>query len=199
MGHDQGPANSPQGADQTCPKSARTKGDRKQCTPPTERSIQRVSQAPAIIKTRDPTAKCNLILTQRFHQRTTRNNTPGYVSAITRNKQPDIIPEYISRNHNVTKNNTLRCSPRLIGDTPAGRKVTFTPIQGSIASKAQSHIISQQALNAMTMKETLYPPVAFSPSHLECRHLWTKFQTMPTMPSRWSTRQQARPSPATRD
>jgi hypothetical protein len=31
---------------------------------------------------------------------------------------------------------------------------------------AQSYIISQQALNAMTMKEALYLPAAFSPSHL---------------------------------
>jgi hypothetical protein len=118
------------------------------------------------MKTRDPTAKHNLILTQRSHQWTTHNNTPGYIPVITRDKQPDIIPEYVLRNHIVTKNNTLRRSPRLIGDMPAGRKVTFTPIQGLIASKAQSHIISQQALNAMTMKETLYPPAAFSPSHL---------------------------------
>jgi hypothetical protein len=44
--------------------------------------------------------------------------------------------------------------------------VTFTQIQGLIASKARSCIISQQALNAMMMKEALYPPVAFSPSHL---------------------------------
>ncbi len=45
-------------------------------------------------------------------------------------------------------------------------KVTFTPIQGLIASEARSRIISQQALNAMMMKEALYPPAAFSPSHL---------------------------------
>jgi hypothetical protein len=31
---------------------------------------------------------------------------------------------------------------------------------------AQSHIISQQALNAMSMKEALYLPAAFFPSHL---------------------------------
>ncbi len=35
--------------------------------PPNEQSIQRVSQAPAIMKTRDPTAKRNLILTKRSH------------------------------------------------------------------------------------------------------------------------------------
>jgi hypothetical protein len=34
---------------------------------PNEQSIQRVSQAPAIMKTRNPTAKHNLILTKRSH------------------------------------------------------------------------------------------------------------------------------------
>jgi hypothetical protein len=111
-------------------------------------------------------AKRNLILTKRSHRRQTHNNTPGYAPAITRNERPNIIPNYVSRNHNVTKNYTLGCSPRLIGNTPAKRKVTFTPIQGLIASKAWSCIIRQQALNAMTMKEALYPPAAFSPSHL---------------------------------
>ncbi len=111
-------------------------------------------------------AKCNLILTKRSHQRPTCNNTPGYIPAITRDEQPNIIPDYASRNHNVTKNYTLQCSPRLIANTPAKRKVTFIPILGSIASKARSRIIIQQALNAMTMKEALYPPAAFSLSHL---------------------------------
>ncbi len=72
----------------------------------------------------------------------------------------------MSRKHSVTKKYSLQRSQKLIGNTPAKRKVTFTPIQGSIASKARSCIISQQALNAMTMKEALYPPEAFSPSHL---------------------------------
>jgi len=72
----------------------------------------------------------------------------------------------MSRNHNITKNYTLQCSPRLIGHTPAKRKMTFTPIQGLIASKTRSRIISQQALNAMRMKEALYSPAAFSPGHL---------------------------------
>ncbi len=54
--------------------------------PPNKESIQRVSQAPAIMKTRDPRAKCNLILTKRSHGWKTRNNTPGYIPAITRDK-----------------------------------------------------------------------------------------------------------------
>ncbi len=75
--------------------------------PPNEQSIQRVSQAPAIMKTRDPTAKRNLILTKRSHRRPTHNNTPGYVPATTRDEQLNIIPDYVLRNHNVTKKYTL--------------------------------------------------------------------------------------------
>ncbi len=111
-------------------------------------------------------AKRNLILTKRSHCQPTCNNMPGDILQITRDVRPTITPDYVSRKHNVTKNYTLQRSPRLISKMPAKRRVTFTPIQGSIASKAQSHIISQQALNAMTMKEALYPPMAFSPSHL---------------------------------
>ncbi len=91
---------------------------------------------------------------------------PGDVPQITRDARPTIIPDYVSRKHNATKKYTLWHSPRLIGKTPVKKRVTFTPIQGSNASKAQSDIISQQAINAMTMKETLYPPAAFSPSYL---------------------------------
>jgi hypothetical protein len=36
--------------------------------PPIERPMQRVSQAPAIMTKRDPTAKRNLILTKRLHR-----------------------------------------------------------------------------------------------------------------------------------
>jgi hypothetical protein len=75
--------------------------------PPIEWPIQRVSQAPKIMKTRDPTAKRNLILTKRSHCQTTHNNTPGHVPKITRDVCPNIIPDYVSRKQNVTKN--LHC------------------------------------------------------------------------------------------
>ncbi len=117
---------------------------------PNEPSIQRVTQAPAIMKTSNPTAKRHLILTKRSHKRQTRNNTPGAVPMITIETRPDIIPDSVSRNHSVTKNYTLRRSPRIIGKTPT-RTVTFTQIRGPITSRARSCIISQQALNAMTM------------------------------------------------
>jgi hypothetical protein len=104
--------------------------------PPIERPIQRVLQAPAIMTTRDLMAKRNLILTKRSHRQTTRNNTPGDIPQIIRDACPTIIPDYVSRKHNATKNYTLRHSPRLIGKTKVKKSVMFTPIQGSNASKA---------------------------------------------------------------
>jgi hypothetical protein len=44
--------------------------------------IKRISDAPAIMKAPDPTAKRNLIKDTRTHQRITPNNTPGTVPAI---------------------------------------------------------------------------------------------------------------------
>ncbi len=44
--------------------------------------LQRVTNSPAIMKARDPTAKRNLVQTSRTHRRQTRNNTPGDVPAI---------------------------------------------------------------------------------------------------------------------
>ncbi len=149
---------------------AQTLPEQRVSTPDThsaiDQPIQRVTQAPAIIKMRDPTAKRNLILTKRSHCWTTRNNAPGAVPPITRDTGPTIIPDYVAWNHDATKNYKLRQSPRLIGDTPAKKRVTFTSIHGPHTSRAQSNIISQHALNAMMKKEALYPPAAFSPSNL---------------------------------
>jgi hypothetical protein len=80
--------------------------------------------------------------------------------------RPDIIPDYVSRNHTATKNYTLRRSPRIIGDIPMQQKVTFTNIQGPRTSTAWSRIISQQVLNALTLTEALSLSAAFSPSKL---------------------------------
>ena len=48
------------------------------------------------MKTRDPTAKQNLIKATRTHQRITRHNTPGAIPAITRTRD---IPAVISQNN----------------------------------------------------------------------------------------------------
>jgi hypothetical protein len=103
--------------------------------PPIKQPIQRVLQAPKIMKTRDPTAKRNLILTKRLHHQTTGNNTPGEVPQITRDARPTIIPDYVSRKHTPQKN--LHCGAHRNRSSWAKHQgVTFTPIQGSNTSMA---------------------------------------------------------------
>ncbi len=55
--------------------------------------ITRISDAPAIMKARDPTAKRNLIKDARTHRRITQNNTPGAVPAIQRVAPALILPD----------------------------------------------------------------------------------------------------------
>jgi hypothetical protein len=55
--------------------------------------ITRISDAPAIMRARDPTAKRNLIKDTRTHRRLTRNNTPGAVPAIQRGVPALILPD----------------------------------------------------------------------------------------------------------
>jgi hypothetical protein len=43
-------------------------------------TVPRITDAPAIMNSRNPTAKCMLKITPRVHGRVTRNNTPGIVA-----------------------------------------------------------------------------------------------------------------------
>jgi hypothetical protein len=52
--------------------------------PTPQMELQRVSNSPAIMQTRDPTAKQNLIKTKQTNQLKTHNNTPGWIPAIQR-------------------------------------------------------------------------------------------------------------------
>jgi hypothetical protein len=92
--------------------------------PPSEdapiRTIPRISEAPAIMQTRDPMAKRNLITTARIHRRQTRNNTPGALPRIRRMEPTLIQPEQPTP----TK---VRQSRRVINNTSpviVGRKNT---------------------------------------------------------------------------
>jgi hypothetical protein len=85
---------------------------------PEIRQFQRVTDSPAIMKARDPTAKRNLVQTSRTHRRQTRNNTPGNVPAIQRS--PDRIP---ADDVNATQ---PRRSPRITQDERPIPNVTFT-------------------------------------------------------------------------
>ena len=72
--------------------------------------ITRISDAPAIMKVRDPTAKRNLIKDARTHRQITQNNTSGAVPAIQRVAPalilPDTSPAPATRRSNRVKTTT---------------------------------------------------------------------------------------------
>jgi hypothetical protein len=117
--------------------------------------ITRISDAPAIMRARDPTAKRNLIKDTRTHRRLTRNNTPGAVLAIQRVAPTLILPDKQPAR-------ATRRSPRV--NTNEGTVIIIPPYRmlGG-GTRASPRLISQQALNAMTMRETLTPPMVFTP------------------------------------
>ena len=85
---------------------------------PERMEFQRVTDSPAVMKARDPTANWNLVKTARTHQHQTQNNTPGDVPAIQRS--PDCIPADIV---DPTKPQRL---PRITQDDQPLPNVTFT-------------------------------------------------------------------------
>ncbi len=72
--------------------------------------IERITTAPPIMKTRDPTAKRNLIKTTCTHQRKTRQNTPGALPAITRVVPTVIAPETKPRNRRTNELHAQACN-----------------------------------------------------------------------------------------
>jgi len=117
--------------------------------------ITRISDAPAIMRARDPTAKRNLIKDTRTHRRLTRNNTPGAVPAIQR-----VVPALILPDKQPAR--ATRRSPRV--NTNEGPVIIIPPYRmlGG-GTRASPRLVSQQALNAMTMREALTPPKLFTP------------------------------------
>jgi len=118
-------------------------------------TITRISDAPAIMKARDPTAKRNLINEKRTHQRITQHNTPGEVPAIQRMEPALILPKSGPAS-------AIRRSTR--GSTNKSPVIIIPPYRmlGG-GTRASARLISQQALNAMTMREALKPPMVFTP------------------------------------
>jgi hypothetical protein len=122
-------------------------------------TIQRISDAPAIMHTRDPTAKRNLINTTCIHRRQTRHNTPGALPKITRDApafiKPDLRPKAPERRRStrVHKNtsNVIILPP-------------FNMLGGG--TRARARLISQSALSAMTMQEALTISLPFTPQKL---------------------------------
>ncbi len=127
--------------------------------------LQRVTNAPEIMNTRDPTSKHNLIITKWTHRRQTRKNTLGDVPAITRqpiNVVPDDALRHSARLDIIPMPTTpyapAKCSKQGMA-IPAVPLVLFLPLPG----RALTHIISQQALTAMVRREAASLPAAYSP------------------------------------
>jgi hypothetical protein len=130
--------------------------------------IQQITEAPAIMKTRDPTAKRNLVNTTHTHQWRTCNNTPGAVPVITRATSTVIHPNIVTP---LLTQKLTRLKKQMMYPT-----VEFTQgpliippysIPGGV--RASARLISQQALNAITMCEAINAPEAFTPQHFVCR------------------------------
>jgi hypothetical protein len=104
-------------------------------------TVPRITDAPPIMHAQNPTSKRALKLTPRIHARMTRNNTPGKLLAINRvhpipntDAKTDIPTRHIS---------TRKCAGN---PTP--------PTTGhSLPTRAQHRLVTQQAINALTIQE----------------------------------------------
>ena len=101
-----------------------------------------ISYTPAIMKARDLTAKRNLIKDTHTHRRITQNNTPGAVPAIQRMEPALILPD--------TRPATRRSNRVSTTKSP----VIIIPLYRMLGggTRASARLISQQALNVMTMQ-----------------------------------------------
>jgi hypothetical protein len=133
-------------------------------------TIPRITDAPAIMQSRNPTAKRMLKNNPRIHHHVTQNNTPGGLPLITRQ---------VRDSHNEAQGH--RRSPRIrqaiasstISATPP--PVTFNPIP----SGARQQMVTQQAINVLTIQEQVATNEAFTPNSLMqfiVMHGLTKFK-----------------------
>ena len=99
--------------------------------------LQRVSLAPPVTTSTNPTARATLQASLRTHLCTTRNNTPGTFPLITVQEQP------------------TRKSPRL---NPSHYSLVMAPVIATAPNSERmpyfncSHLISQEAVNLLTEK-----------------------------------------------
>jgi hypothetical protein len=107
--------------------------------------VTRITDAPPILQSRSPTAKCALRDTPRLHQRVTRNNTPGAVPAI-------------NRTHTGTPSPARRMSPRTKTTAIAAPTTTV-----AMPNRWQLHLFTQQALNVLTPLELATADTIFTP------------------------------------
>jgi hypothetical protein len=106
-------------------------------------TIQRITDAPKIIQSRNPTAKRALIKTARLHRQVTRNNTPGIVPV------PTLIEPFLPLFPKVRfiEDNPPRRSER--NAIPAKPPQTYT----AIPRGARQRLVTQQVINILTIQE----------------------------------------------
>jgi hypothetical protein len=125
-------------------------------------TVPRISNAPPVMKARNPMAKQELKNTPHLHQQQTRNNIPGAVPAI---QLVDMVTNSTQHCHIVGQetvarqsktNNRNRRSQRIHGST------TPTPYI-SIPHGARQRIVTRQAISVLTVHEEANANTTYTP------------------------------------
>ncbi len=124
-------------------------------------TIPRITDAPPIMQSRNPTAKRRLHENPRIHRRVTRHNTPGGLPLITR-RAKDTNNETQGLRRSLRIRPAIALSPSPVATPP---KVTSRPIP----SLARQRLVTRQALNVMTIQEQVATNAAFTPTALTPR------------------------------
>jgi len=123
-------------------------------------TIPRITDAPAIMQSRNPTAKRRLKENPRVHRRVTRHNTPGGLPMITRRAND-------TTNKAQGLRRSLRIRPAIVASNTVAAVTPPTATFHPIPSVARQRIVTQQALNVMTIQEKVANNVAFTPHSLQ--------------------------------
>jgi hypothetical protein len=123
-------------------------------------TIPRITDAPAIMQSRNPTAKRRLKENPRIHRRVTRHNTPGGLLMITRRAND-------TTNEAQGLRRSLRLHPAIVASTTVAAVTPPTATVHPIPSVARQSIVTQQALNVMTIQEKVANNAAFTPHSLQ--------------------------------
>jgi hypothetical protein len=121
--------------------------------------IPRITDAPNIMQSRNPTAKRALKKTARLHRRVTRNNTPGIVPV------PILIEPVL----------LLFPKVRFIEDNPPRRSkrnaLPAKPPQ-TIPRGARQRLVTQQAINVLTIQEEMSLDTMYTPQVMMNKQAW---------------------------
>jgi hypothetical protein len=120
-------------------------------------TIPCITNAPAIIQSRNPTAKWALKTTPRIHQRDTRNNTPRALPLITKRRRDR---DNDAQGHRRLPRIKAKLALSTPFTTPSPTKITPIPCG------ARQRVVTQQAINVLTIQEKVSTNRAFTPTAL---------------------------------